>query len=131
MIKAFCSGYENSLSFSPYKCRIPFRDLVHSGIRLRASYDGKRVKVHLSLRSRRPPKYTRHLPDVLSVGKEGVFDRHSTEADFILPEVSESFAGIMHAVGDERLTINVRAFLLSCSIFSYALSTTARSMACP
>ncbi|KIP06258.1 hypothetical protein PHLGIDRAFT_466508 [Phlebiopsis gigantea 11061_1 CR5-6] len=105
-IRAYCKEYEENLSFSPYQCRIPFRDVVL--IHLRSSYDGDRVTVHLSIESRRPPKYARYLPQVLSVGKEGVFERHITEADFRARgfETSEASAGPMFAVGDTRLAID-------------------------
>ena len=94
--------------------------MVLGGVHLRSSYNeaSHRVTAHLSITSRRPPKYDRFLPKVLSIGSGGIFDRHATEADFITPQLSETRAGPIYAVGDDRLSINVRSiWLLNLNLF--------------
>lgn len=106
-MRAFCSGYDGNLSFTPYECRIPFRDVVSGGIQLRSSYDGDRVTATLTIMSRRPPKYNHYLRKVLRIGKEAVYDRHATAADFRIPPTNEVSAGWIYAVGDALLEVDV------------------------
>lgn len=90
-----------------------FRDIAHSGIELRASYrkDEDRVTAQLTLESRRPLRYTRHLQSRLRIGREAIFDRHATEADFFTDPKEERYANIIHAVGDPRARFSVSAML--------------------
>ena len=55
----------------------------------------------------RPPIYTLRLPEVVVDGAEPCFDRAGTEADFMLPATEERHAGMVRAVHDQRLIINV------------------------
>ena len=98
---------DDDLTFRPYECRIPFRDIVPGGIQLRSRYDGDRVTVYLSIRSRRPAKYSRRLENHLTIGREAIWDRHATEADFMGPDISEAAAGPIQALVDDRLIVNV------------------------
>ncbi len=106
-IRAFCRG-ETSLSYRPYECRIPFRDVVPGGVQLRARYNGNRVTVHLSIQSRRPPRYSRYLNKVLRPGILSIDKRHATEADYLDNAEDEKNAGKIYAVGDPRLLVSVR-----------------------
>lgn len=106
-IRVFCTGFTD-LTYAPYECRIPFRDVIPGGIKLRAEYrkDCDRVTAVVSIKARRPPRYTHYLTSVITTG--GVFfDRHATEADFRRPLVSELYAGVIHAIEDPKLAINV------------------------
>ncbi|KAI0752286.1 RdRP-domain-containing protein [Irpex lacteus] len=106
-IRVFCTGLTD-LTYAPYECRIPFRDVIPGGIKLRAEYrkDCDRVTAVLSIKARRPPRYTHYLTSVITAG--GVFfDRHATEADFRRPLVSELYAGVIHAIEDPKLAINL------------------------
>jgi hypothetical protein len=44
---------------------------------------------------------------VLTHGREAIFDRHATEADFREDETEELDAGMLHAIEDPELAINV------------------------
>ncbi|KAI0090965.1 RdRP-domain-containing protein [Irpex rosettiformis] len=119
-IRAFCSGDED-LTYAPYECRIPFRDVIPGGIVLRAKYrkGDDRVSVELMIKARRPPRYTHYLPTVLG---GPIYDRHATEADFFDPPMDESDAGVVHAVEDDRLAINLGLW----NTHNLALDVTAR-----
>ena len=76
---------------------------------MRAQYHEhcERVTVQLSIKARHPPRYTRRLANVAYHGKELIYDRHATEADFFGDFTSEVDAGVIQAVEDHRLDINV------------------------
>ncbi|KAI0695361.1 RdRP-domain-containing protein [Cytidiella melzeri] len=107
-IRAICSGCY-SLTYNPYECRIRFRDVIPGGIKLRARYrrDCDRVTAELSITSRRPARYTHYLDRVLSIGKDAIFDRHGTEADFLEQPTAELEAGVIHTVEDPERAINL------------------------
>lgn len=63
--------------------------------------------VQLSIKARHPPRYTRRLQNIIFLGKEPVYDRHATEADFFRNLTNELDAGVIQAVEDHRLDINV------------------------
>ena len=77
------------------------------GVQLRSLYDGERVVAYLTIRSRRPATYAYRLRKVLNIGKEAIFDRRATEADFMTPVVTEADAGTIAAVRDRRSIVNV------------------------
>ncbi|KAI0342571.1 RdRP-domain-containing protein [Trametopsis cervina] len=108
-IRAFCEG-NTATAYNPYECRIPFSNVVRGGIKLRARYrtGDDRVTVELTIQSRRPPQYTLRLMKVLKIGKEAIYDRDATEADFYneRSRTAEAYAGVIQSVDDSRLNVN-------------------------
>lgn len=66
-----------------------------------------RMTVWLTINSRRPARYSHYLPKLLRPGPTAVFERHATEADFGSQYNSERYAGVVEALGDPYLDINV------------------------
>ncbi|KAI0337237.1 RdRP-domain-containing protein [Trametopsis cervina] len=108
-IRAFCEG-NTATAYNPYKCQIPFSNVVRGGIKLRARYrtGDDQVTAELTIQSRCPPRYTLPLMKVLKIGKEAIYDRDATEADFYdeYSRAAEAYAGVIQSVDDDRSRVN-------------------------
>lgn len=67
-----------------------------------------RVTVSLTIQSRRPPRYTQYLNPVLKIGREAIYDRHATEADFFQPPELERSAGAIRVKVERDYDLRVR-----------------------